>query len=228
MRLILSSLLLLTSFIASSQKPYKTQIENLPIEGRETTIETGMPIVLKVAHNIHKGFTLKSIVRKKGMSNIWIIPSGELYLYDVFPEWELYKIKEGKVIQQGKGSANDTWKYDGGIMIHRFRNKRRIFTSEGDLILRRKKVKIPAINFHDVILPGKVKFKQEFIYSGRSGNTLKFMYREFIDDMARAAFYQEAQYDLNEGNIIGFRSLKIEVIKASNSSIEYKVISHFQ
>jgi len=68
-------------------------------------------------------------------------------------------------------------------------------------------------------------FKKEFIYNGKSNNTLKFVYREYIQDMARPAFSQELQYDLNESNIIGFKGLRIEVLKSTNTSIEYKVLS---
>lgn len=67
--------------------------------------------------------------------------------------------------------------------------------------------------------------KKEFIYNGKSNNTLKFIYREFVRDMARPAFTQELQYDLNESNIIGFKGLRIEVLKSTNTSIEYKVLS---
>ena len=59
------------------------------------------------------------------------------------------------------------------------------------------------------------------------GSNLKFIYREYINDMARPAFNQELQYDLNESNIIGFKGLRIEVIKATNTNIQYKVLSSF-
>lgn len=70
-------------------------------------------------------------------------------------------------------------------------------------------------------------FKQEFIFNGKVGSNLKFIYREYINDMARPAFNQELQYDLNESNIIGFKGLRIEVIKATNTNIQYKVLSSF-
>jgi hypothetical protein len=71
-------------------------------------------------------------------------------------------------------------------------------------------------------------FKQEFIYNGRVGDALKFIYREYINDYARPSFMQDLQYDLTEGNIVGIRGLRIEIIKATNTEIEYKVLSHFR
>lgn len=68
--------------------------------------------------------------------------------------------------------------------------------------------------------------KQEFIYNGKSNNTLKFIYREFIKDMARPAFTQELQYDLNESNVIGFKGMRIEIINSTNTILEYKVLQN--
>ena len=45
--------------------------------------------------------------------------------------------------------------------------------------------------------------------------------------MARSAFSQEVQYDLEESNVIGFKSVRIEVIEATNSRIQYKVLQPF-
>ncbi|MBY8962343.1 hypothetical protein KJK34_06235 [Flavobacterium sp. D11R37] len=70
-------------------------------------------------------------------------------------------------------------------------------------------------------------FRNEIVYSGKSGNTIKFMYREYIDDLARPSFYQELQYDLTENNIIGFRGSRIEILKVTNTQIEYRIIKHF-
>jgi hypothetical protein len=71
-------------------------------------------------------------------------------------------------------------------------------------------------------------FKQEFIYNGRVGDALKFIYREYLNDYARPAFTQDLQYDLSENKTIGFRGMRIEIINASNTKIEYKVLNYFE
>lgn len=76
-------------------------------------------------------------------------------------------------------------------------------------------------------VPKKDYYKQEFIYNGRVGNALKFIYREYIDDLARPAFTQDLQYDLSESKTIGFRGLRIDVLSATNTNIEYKIITQF-
>lgn len=70
-------------------------------------------------------------------------------------------------------------------------------------------------------------FRQELIYNGRSGETLKFLYREYSSEAMRAPFSQEVQYDLKDGPTIGFKSVRIEVIEATNTKLKYRVLSSF-
>lgn len=70
-------------------------------------------------------------------------------------------------------------------------------------------------------------FRQELIYNGRSGETVKFLYREFSGEYARPPFSQEVQYDLKDGNTIGFKGVRIEIVEASNTRLSYRLISSF-
>ena len=70
-------------------------------------------------------------------------------------------------------------------------------------------------------------FVQQFIYNGRVGNALKFIYREFSGDYIKPAFTQEVQYDLDQSNTIGFKNLKMTILNASNTEITYILHSNF-
>jgi len=70
-------------------------------------------------------------------------------------------------------------------------------------------------------------FIQEFIYNGRVNNALKFVYREFSGDYIKPAFTQEIQYDLNSSDTIGFKSLRIKIIEATNTEIKYILENNF-
>ena len=70
----------------------------------------------------------------------------------------------------------------------------------------------------------KDSFKSELIYGGLSQKTISISYREFSDGTARPAFSQELKYDLNDSDMIGFRGARFQVIKATNTSIRYKMI----
>ena len=77
-------------------------------------------------------------------------------------------------------------------------------------------------------VPVKEEFHQEFIYNGKVGELVKFSYREFYDNLARQAFTQDVQYDLSQGNIVGFKGAKFEIIEASNYNLNYKIINPFK
>jgi hypothetical protein len=70
-------------------------------------------------------------------------------------------------------------------------------------------------------------FRQELIFNGRVNTSLKFMYREFSGSYMRAPFTQEIQYDLSEGNVIGFKGLRLEVLESTNRNITYRVLKMF-
>ncbi len=72
-------------------------------------------------------------------------------------------------------------------------------------------------------------FKYVALYQGKKGNLIKISFREFKDNMARPAFTQNIEYELGKGGktIIGFKGLRIQVLKATNMNIEYKVIKDY-
>lgn len=87
------------------------------------------------------------------------------------------------------------------------------------------------------------RFEKQFIYSGKAGSVVKFSYREFAGkatfnedsifagptseagSLARPAFTQEVQYDLNDGDTIAFQSMRLRVVNATNSEITVEVLS---
>lgn len=77
------------------------------------------------------------------------------------------------------------------------------------------------------VAAGSPSVKKEIIFTGRAGNTAKFLYREYNDDFARPAFSQELQYDLSEGTEVGFQELRINILETSNTGITYMVTNHF-
>lgn len=69
----------------------------------------------------------------------------------------------------------------------------------------------------------KGSFRMEFLYTGITGNTVRLTYREYIDDLARPAFYQDLTYDMTESKTIMFKTLKIKIIESTNSYLKYIV-----
>lgn len=65
-------------------------------------------------------------------------------------------------------------------------------------------------------------FRQELVYSGRDAGTLRITYREYSGDMVRPAFDQALSFDLSQP-VIGFRSARIRIVEATNTSVRYVV-----
>ena len=84
------------------------------------------------------------------------------------------------------------------------------------------------IDFYTKPVFDKSSFQQTLIYTGKVGNRIRFAYREFNGNSARTAFSKDVEYDLNESSIISYKGASIEVIKANNNSISYKVITNFR
>ena len=70
-------------------------------------------------------------------------------------------------------------------------------------------------------------FQQQLIYEGKAGKEIKISYREFHGDFARPGFTQELSFDLSEGDTIGAKGARIQIIKATNTEIQYKIIKTF-
>lgn len=70
-------------------------------------------------------------------------------------------------------------------------------------------------------------FQQTLLYNGRIGNRITLGYREFSNDLARAAFSNNVDYDLSESVTVGYRGARLEILKATNTDITYKILSGF-
>lgn len=186
---------------------------NVPETNNINNSEIGITLVTTEKGHMYKAIKMQKDVTVNPMYISKKIKKGDLFIHDTYTlKYELYK-----------NPSDLTY----GIAIPKSGGKVILYTKSG---LGVKFVNTNAtFDYSEILVPVPQKdyFKQEFIYNGRVGNALKFTYREFVDDLARPAFTQELQYDLSESNIIGFRGLRIEVINASNTKIEYKVLSYF-
>ena len=77
------------------------------------------------------------------------------------------------------------------------------------------------------VIEVKASLQRTIEYAGINGNLVKFIYSEFNNGMARDAFTREFSIDLSADNVAAYKGAVFEVIKATNSTIEYKVIRNF-
>lgn len=70
-------------------------------------------------------------------------------------------------------------------------------------------------------------YRYELLYQGLSGNVVRLLYREYVDDLIRPAFQQDLSYTLASSGPteISFRGTKIVIESADNNRIRYEVLS---
>src|SRR6185295_780216 len=70
-------------------------------------------------------------------------------------------------------------------------------------------------------------FQQTLIYSGKVGSKINIGYREFSNNLARPAFNNEVEYDLNDSHVIAYKGAELEVLEATNQHIKFRLIRNF-
>lgn len=80
----------------------------------------------------------------------------------------------------------------------------------------------------EIPLPGSNSFKNELLYQGISNKTLRLSYREYSNDMARPAYFQDVSYEIPSlPTTISFKNVRLEVLEAGNAGLTYRVLSSF-
>lgn len=210
----------LFSFVfTSAQEIYKTENYDSKSLNINHTAEIGSSMIEKGTAKIYEAIKIEYYPKKESyLGNEILISEG-----NILP---LGKIdKKGKLFFD-KDYQHRNPQFQGVLIVDNDFENPKLFTYNPTLHPLSRKIELKVSKTEQRIICSEC-LKQEFVYNGKSGNTLKFTYREFINDMARPAFTQELQYDLTEGNIVGFKGLRIEVVKTSNIDIEYKIISSF-
>lgn len=210
--LLFISLTLLISCATTSKTPtpVRQTIDNIQLNQVKKT-EIGEKLIEKGEVLINKAVKIESIPNTNAYKNTKIRKGEILPIQYIYAGYSYYHNEQ-----------------DYGVSISIKSKKAYEFGSSVTTGLR-KTITKETIGYSETTTMVKCNdcFKQEIIFNGKVNNSLKFIYREYVNDMARPAFTQDMQYDLAESNIIGFKGLRIEVIKATNTNIEYKVLSSF-
>ena len=227
MKKMLGIVLLSTVLMAgcASQRTFispKLEIIDIRQIQKVTVCELGDTVVEKGKIYAYDGINLKNqLTAGDGflLKKITVYP-GELKALAYDKSWTYYYANRTTVYDAILGE----WSVEGGLMVSNKKSGRYgLFTPQFSLAPAQvpdyEKVKVYAVD--------KPSFRQELIYNGRVGNNIKFLYRELSRDIMRPAFSQEVQYDLGEGNVFGFKGVRIEIIEATNVQLKYKVSQSF-
>ena len=86
--------------------------------------------------------------------------------------------------------------------------------------------KVPyTLEEKDEVRESKGAFRADFVYQGYARGVLRASYREFRDGVARPAFTQDLTYETEPDGTasIGFKGMRIKVLKATNQNVTYIV-----
>ena len=234
--LTISALLICITRVFGQLSTPTIQIINYPEILKTSESEIGSTLVSKEKKEIHSGFHLNTTIEKKAWDGYYKVSPTDMYLYKTDDKWEYYVCLDDCMFFQDGLVKSFQRASKGGIkrsldgkeykLFENYKNEKDI-PVDGYFFHETKLKEKPNLTPIKVTLKKDLTLKKEFIYNGKIGNSVKFIYREFIDDLARPSFTQEIQYDLNESPFVGFKGLKIEILSATNTLIKYKVIKHF-
>lgn len=203
--------------------PETTQISRPPLD-TVTTAYVGDQMLTQGKVVKQDALIVKSPV-KVGMSHV--IGAGQ-YLKTGFDEKADYYSGNNPIdARSGKLERTSAlWDMPQSLMITKADNKICIITITGQMVCA---ADVPPQSYElgSAETLNNNSFQQTLIYSGRVGNKINIGYREFSSNLARPAFNNDVEYDLNESKTIGYKGALLEVIEATNQFIKYKVIKNF-
>lgn len=199
-----------------------TEIVDMPGLGIASTAELGNTLLAKGKIATCDAIFLKEqAVAGGGQGIVSLIVEPQTLLAGIEDDKWIYFFAN-RVIQRWNTGDRLTM---GGLKLSK--QDRRTLQAFNEIVEGLPMSNLPRFDLGKSQALGTPSFKQELIYNGRSGDTIRVLYREIAGDIMRAPFTQEAQYDLKDGNTIGFKGARIEVLEASNTSLSYKVLESF-
>lgn len=196
---------------------YVNKIGEYPKRGDIKTVYTGDVIFKAFDYVAISGAKFKNIYTQKfGLSTLNITPSEKLYSVDK-GTYTMY-CSENAVIDQVGTSDYACFKDNNGDgYFDEFSNRYALYWTKIDNIQRTK------YELGDIEI--KSGTKKEILYNGFSNNTLNLEYREFVNNFARPAYYQNLHYQFKGKPIqIRYKDIAINIIDANNNMIKYSIM----
>lgn len=225
---ILTALALTACATAPQVQPPELQFTDRPPLNTEATAEIGETLLEKGKIYVFEGLELQERISDLGIAREYIIEPHAMRLERIdadgnryyVPAMDSYIVNDktfGRRIRPS--NAFLILKADGSLEMQGYYD----LTSAGKNI----SPAAPRFKVGKVVDKRQPNFRQELIYGGRVGNSIKLTYREFSGDLIRPGFTQEAQYDISNDTTIGFKGVRIQIVEATNTRLRYKVLKSF-
>lgn len=230
------SALSLSGCITATPVTIETGVLDVPALNAMTERNVGETIIRKGVIGRFRAITLSTAVTvpggmMNGIANIVTAPAGTYVLGAQNATLDFYNGGSVKSVgASALGSAPITWP-NGGVCTSRGTADIVGVSSIPGICAQGKGVLQVGV-MSEVERASVGSQLRELLYNGKSGATVRFSYREYAatadgNAIARPAFTQELTYDLADDKVIGFQSVRVEVLETTNSKIKYKVLHSF-
>lgn len=208
-------------------QPPEVQFIDNPALNMDASAEIGETLLTKGKLYVFDGLELEERVTDNGFAREYIVEPSAMRLQRVdengsrffVPAFDSYFVNDKTFSRRVRPSnAFMILKSNGSLELTGYYD----LTNAGKITPANPRHKVGKI-----IDKQQPNFRQELIYGGRIGSQIKLTYREFSGDLIRPGFTQEAQYDLAEGQTVGFKGVRIQVISATNTTLIYRVLKSF-
>lgn len=220
-------LLLLLSVGCATQRSLlspRAEVIDEPPLNKERRVELGDTVLAKGEVHTYEGFDLKN--QLTGGDGLFlkklVLDPGPLILRHADKKWRYYYSDHFSVYDSILGTSFQP----GGLKISQ-QDANNYVLFMGHNLTGFSPKQTPELIPQKIYDLDRPSFRQELIYNGRSGNSVKFLYREFSNEFLRGNLNQEIQYDLAESKVIGFKGARLEIIEADNAFLRYKPILNF-
>lgn len=218
--------------MAMYQPKLKTSTIFHPAVGSEATVEVGTNMAFVTRATQVPELELLEALRHRlthhGQAMLFETYAGTKALLGTSHDGDLFG--EGNLKVSYENAKTKVWEFDhlvpGGIVAHRDGNRYLWWRWDGYPIYIDWVKGLQAPVKTKTVAAAGPALRRELVYGGVSQGTVSVLYREFVNDMARPAFSQELRYDLAQGRVIGYQGARFEIIKADNTGLTYRVISH--
>lgn len=229
----------LNSFVKYKKLEKQSESINEPFIYRNKDIEVGQKIVripdFGIVTTKEVGESIYSKINKIEDNSYSIFTVGEVkgYILDAYGQNKYdfeFKIEKKDDLKKWPNTNKNTICIDEICLIDN--NSSGTFTHSAEIYMSRLyplDKPLPYLIKQNVTY-NEDSFKYQALYQGKIKDKIKISFREFYDNKARPAFTQDIEYQLNKNKptIIGFKGLRIKVIKATNLNIKYTIINDYK
>lgn len=187
----------------------------LPEKSKATSAEKGSTIAFSVTGNFHDALAIREDLVIKVDEFSKPIDSGAVFIKNRrIGNYVLFQFEKDKnygLATRGKGAFRSYFIHNEEIKFGKY------------VDLKASEDTYPVISKH--------YSQRALIYDGKNGDILYLIFTEYNDPgkyrQEDPDFVEELQHDITESNYFSLRGLKVEILKANNSEIVYKLNEPF-